>query len=293
MSNSVNTNSGALVALSSLRGTSAALDSTAMRVQTGYRVASASDDGAVFAVAQGIRGNVKAYASVQSSLSSGIGLGEVSIAAMTGISNLVGDLKAKIVNLADGSLTTAQQDVYRADATALVRQIKQYMEQATYNGQNLLIETTNPANGATPLRFVADVSGATLEYNVFTHLIAGAEFNLEGGSYVWAPNGNQVVQLLAQNPPNTALALSQLNNFDHDLRSTSGDIAAQMRSMVLQRDFVSGLVDALKGGLGALVDADVAAESALLQSGQVAQQLNIQALSIANQQPNVLLQLLR
>ena len=53
------------------------------------------------------------------------------------------------------------------------------------------------------------------------------------------------------------------------------------------------LVDATKKGLGALVDADVASESATLQSLQVRQQLNIQALSIANQQPNTLLSLFR
>src|SRR3546814_12674180 len=91
MANSVNTNVGALVALSSLRVTNSDLDKTSKRVQTGFRVADASDDAAVFAVAQGIRGNIKAYASVQSSLAAGEGLGQVTAAALTGISNLIGD----------------------------------------------------------------------------------------------------------------------------------------------------------------------------------------------------------
>src|SRR3546814_16963297 len=94
MANSVNTNVGALVALSSLRVTNSDLDQTSKKVQTGYRVADASDDAAVFAVAQGIRGNIKAYASVQSSLAAGEGLGQVTAAALSGISNLVGDIKA-------------------------------------------------------------------------------------------------------------------------------------------------------------------------------------------------------
>src|SRR3546814_86340 len=106
MANSVNTNVGALVALSSLRVTNSDLDKTSKRVQTGFRVADASDDAAVFAVAQGIRGNIKAYASVQSSLAAGEGLGQVTAAALTGVSNLIGDVKAKFANLADGSLTS-------------------------------------------------------------------------------------------------------------------------------------------------------------------------------------------
>src|SRR3546814_2174344 len=109
MSNSVNTNVGALVALSSLRSVNGELDKTSKQVQTGYKVADASDDAAVFAVAQGIRGNIKAYASVQSSLAAGEGLGQVTAAALTGVSNLIGDVKAKFANLADGSLTSSEE----------------------------------------------------------------------------------------------------------------------------------------------------------------------------------------
>ena len=52
-------------------------------------------------------------------------------------------------------------------------------------------------------------------------------------------------------------------------------------------------VDAMEGGLGALVDADLAKESAKLQSLQIRQQLGTQAMSIANQSPQTLLSLFR
>ncbi len=60
-----------------------------------------------------------------------------------------------------------------------------------------------------------------------------------------------------------------------------------------QADFVSSLTDALKSGIGALVDADMEAASARLQALQVQQQLGVQALSIANQAPQSLLSLFR
>ena len=60
-----------------------------------------------------------------------------------------------------------------------------------------------------------------------------------------------------------------------------------------QADFVSGLTDALKAGIGSLVDADLEETSARLQALQVQQQLATQALSIANQAPQNLLSLFR
>jgi flagellin len=274
MANSVNTNVGALVALSSLRSTNASLDVTSKRVQTGFRVADASDDAAVFAVAQGIRGNIKAYASVQSSLAAGEGLGQVTAAALTGISNLIGDIKAKFANLADGSLTSDQRVVYQNDVNQLVSQIQNYIGQASYNGKNLLTADTS-------VTFVADVTGTTLTLQTSSSLsAAAASFSSTfTGGYTAASNYSS--------------AIGDLGTLELLVNSISAQVAAQSRSISLQKGFVDDLVDATKKGLGALVDADVAAESATLQSLQVRQQLNIQALSIANQQPNTLLSLFR
>ena len=61
----------------------------------------------------------------------------------------------------------------------------------------------------------------------------------------------------------------------------------------IQQDFVSGLMDTLRTGIGALVDADMEEASARLQALQVQQQLGIQSLSIANQQPQNILALFR
>lgn len=61
----------------------------------------------------------------------------------------------------------------------------------------------------------------------------------------------------------------------------------------IQADFVGKLTDALKSGIGSLVDADMEETSARLQALQVQQQLGIQSLSIANQQPQNVLSLFR
>src|SRR5690606_5097694 len=277
MANSVNTNVGALVALSSLRTLNTELDKTSKKVQTGYRVADASDDAAVFAVAQGIRGNITAYASVQSSLAAGEGLGQVTAAALNGISNLIGDIKAKFANLADGSLNTAQRDVYENEVQQLMNQINNYISQATYNGKNLLNDDATSA-----VTFVADVSCTTLTLQNGSNL-----------STALRTGGLSAVATAYSTADGYSAAISGLSTFELLVTSVTAQIAAQTRSISLQKGFINDLVDATKKGLGALVDADVASESATLQSLQVRQQLNIQALSIANQQPNTLLSLFR
>ena len=81
------------------------------------------------------------------------------------------------------------------------------------------------------------------------------------------------------------------------LTQTSIEAAANFGSVQgrieIQSEYVSSLMDSLKSGIGALVDADMEATSARLQALQVQQQLGIQALSIANQAPQNILALFR
>jgi len=60
-----------------------------------------------------------------------------------------------------------------------------------------------------------------------------------------------------------------------------------------QSNFVSNMTDALKSGIGSMVDADMEEASARLQALQVQQQLATQSLSIANQAPQSILSLFR
>ena len=81
-------------------------------------------------------------------------------------------------------------------------------------------------------------------------------------------------------------AIDQINGFVADLGVAANRLSAQ-------GDFVKSLSDTLTNGVSALVDADLAEESATLQSLQTKQQLGIQALSIANQQSGAVLALFR
>jgi flagellin len=91
-------------------------------------------------------------------------------------------------------------------------------------------------------------------------------------------------------------AVAALGNIETLIQS-SIDAAAEFGSaqsrIDIQNSFITKLSDALKAGIGSLVDADMEEASARLQALQVQQQLGIQSLSIANQAPQNILALFR
>jgi flagellin len=70
-------------------------------------------------------------------------------------------------------------------------------------------------------------------------------------------------------------------------------LSSGVKKFSIQASFSQKLSDTLSAGIGQLVDANMAQESAMLQSLQVKQQLGVQALSIANQAPQTILSLFR
>ena len=78
-----------------------------------------------------------------------------------------------------------------------------------------------------------------------------------------------------------------------DLNVTLASIGSQATALDAQQEFLGKLSDEIENGIGNLVDADLAKESAKLQSLQIKQQLGAQALSIANQAPQVILSLFK
>lgn len=270
---SVNTNPGALTALASMRSINSRLDTNAKALQTGYRVADAFDDAGVFAVAQGVRSNIKAHASVQSSLNQGLGLVDVTLAAMKDISNTLGDLRSTLIKAADGSLTTQQRDIYKNDALALHHQIFLSTVQADYNGKNQMLTSSNPVS------FVADIYGTTITVGTF------------GINPEWSDLGT-AINAIVDGTTGTA-AYNLIQPLEDSVNTVTASFAATRRSFVQQLSFNEDLIEATKKGLGALVDADVAEAMATQQSLLAQRELAINSLSIANSLPRTLLTLIR
>ncbi len=268
MGNSVNTNMGALVALRNLDSTNRSLQQTQDRVSTGLKVIGAKDNASSFAIAEGLRANLKGFTAVQQALANGKGIGEVAIAGATSLSKLLQDMKAKVLEGMNSGNTSSQQSILAADFVEMKAQFATFISNATYNGKNLL------ASGSTDAVVISTISGGTLSVT----------------------NQSAVGGLTFGNLNTIATSTSALADVDAALTSVGtalGSLGADVKALGFQQDFLKTLTDATTEGLGSIVDADLAEESAMLQSLQVKQQLGVQALSIANQAPQILLSLFK
>ena len=273
MTNSVNTNVQALIALQNFNKTTRELEEVEKRVSTGLRVADAVDDASSFSIAQGIRGDLKAYQAVSQGLANSKGLMTVTLAAATEISNLLQDIQGKVIQGMNPANTTAQQQILAADYSSLLNQIQTFINNANYNGRNLLSTT------AASLNVIANIDGSTL--------------TLRGQSAVQNELSNIQQNTSLGNVTAGFSALTVLNQFISAMNNSLGEIGADTRALEFQQVFIGILNDAQEVGLGSIVDADMARESARLQAVQVRQQLGAQTLGIANQAPQVLLGLFR
>src|SRR4051794_31811859 len=112
---SVNTNVGAMIALQNLSLTQTQMNTTQDRISTGYKVVGAKDDASDFAIAQGLRSDLKAFDAVQQSLSSGQGILSTAIAGATSVSNLMAEVKRKAIEASNPANTATQQSILSND----------------------------------------------------------------------------------------------------------------------------------------------------------------------------------
>jgi flagellin len=273
--NSVNTNAGAMVALQSLNRTNEGLNTTQKRISTGFRVNDAKDDGAAFAVAQSVRADVAGLTAANEQLGGVKGILDTALSGLTKVSETMVKVRETLVRLADDTLNTDQRAQYESQYTALQTQITNFISDATYNGRTLL-STTAPEGG--DITSTRNESGTTYTLTAVdgagTLIVAAAPTDAAGAQAALADGGDfETIQ---------SSISDALNTFGSDSRYIDAQVA-----------YNKDKVDALESGLGALIDADLAKESARLQSLQIKQQLGTQALSIANQAPQTLLSLFR
>ncbi|WP_395645621.1 flagellin [Terricaulis sp.] len=414
---SVNTNYGALVALQSLNQTNRELSEVQNRVNTGLKVASAKDNGAVFAIAEGQRARVSSLSAVTDGIDRAASVIDVGLSAGEAIGDILKQLKEKAVAAQATDLSSDQRDALQADFVALRGQIDQIANAATFNGSNLVnganltgganefnVLTTDGAgtgggqyslagvafatggpfsasstlatatgltiaagsklqfsitSGNETTTFTVGVAGTdtiqtfldnvasqsngrvTASYNDTTGVIsysASEAFTVEfvdstgagvdedgfldkttddtgatmtgsggsGGSNELTVSGYDFrlgVAGQALAGITTSLSLSTATSaetastaIDTALTALNKDLAslgAQSKALEVQKSFLGKLSDSIEAGIGNLVDADLAKESARLQALQVKQQLGAQALSIANSAPSIVLSFFR
>jgi flagellin len=274
MTNSVHTNNAAAIALQNLTRTNDRLGDVQGRISTGLKVQGAKDNAAIWAIAQGQRADVGALGAVKQSLDRATSIADVALSAGESISDLLNQLKEKVVASKDESLKTQSRQLLNADFQALLKAIGSAVQNSSFDGSNILNGTLT--NG---IRFLANADASS------SITLSAKNLSL-GGSIIELALSDSLLTLTG-----ATQALTRLDDSITQLNAALGEIGAQAKQIEAHNGFVTKLLDTLESGIGNLVDADLAKESARLQALQVQQQLGAQALSIANQSPQIILSL--
>jgi len=284
MSISVHTNKSALVALQNLNKTNDEMGTVQSHINTGLKIANARDNAAVWSIAQNQRADIGALGAVKMSLDRANSIAEVSMAAGESVSDLLVQLKEKVVAAMDTSIDTASRTALDSEFKSILRQIAQVTDNAAFDGANLL-NGLAATGGAPSIQFLANSS-------------ASSYITLSAQDMTMAPGGTGLIITMSQGSSLDSVEVSttilqQLNESILNVNQALGSLGSQAKQIESHSEFVGKLTDTLQAGVGNLVDADLAKESAHLQALQVQQQLGAQALSIANQAPQMILQLFK
>ena len=278
---SINTNNGAMVALQTLKQVNKDLSSTQTQISTGREINSAKDGSAIWAISKVMETDVAGFKTISDSLSVGESTIAVASAGAEQIVTVLEDMKALAVSANSETADFAKIETEMAEKQA---QITSIIGASQFNGANLLATDVDGA-GATGLTVISSLnrvgSGAP---TIATIDVATVDFqaNLDVGS-----------RTAIADVASGATALGEIEGYLQTAINGAADLGASSKRIDDQGEFVSKLTDAMKSGIGALVDADMEEASARLQALQTQQQLGIQALSIANQAPQSILSLFR
>ncbi len=274
MTLSVHTNTSAMIALQNLNKTNMDMVEVQNRINTGLKVSGAKDNSSVFAVAQGMRSDIGALSSVESSLDRAVSIGDVAIAAGESISDLLIEMREKATAAMDPSIDTFSRQAFDGDFKALLEQVNVILSNAEFDGANLL--NGSLTNG---IAFLADADATR------TVTLSAQNLSVGGAIITIAANASLGTASLA------ATVVGAIQTSLDNVNQALADLGSDLKKMEAHRTFVGKLMDSLTEGVGNLVDADMAKESARLQALQVKQQLGVQALSIANTEPQIILSL--
>lgn len=272
---SILTNNGAMVALQTLKSINKDLTQTQNAISTGKDIANAKDNSAIWAISKVMESDVAGFTAVEDSLALGESTVAVASAGAEQITNLLNKIKEKVVAATGENVDYAKLG---ADVTELTNQVTSIINASQFNGMNLL---NDDGTDLTVLSSIDRDSSNAVTASSITVTAVDFTSNLD------------LSDIDVTDSTNAEASIANIEAHIQTAVDGAAALGASASRISDQREYVGKLTDAMKSGIGALVDADMEAASARLQALQTQQQLGVQALSIANQAPQTILSLFR
>ncbi len=272
---SILTNNSAMVALQTLKGVNNNLAKAQDEISTGKSISSAKDNSAIWAISKVMESDVAGFKAVSDSLALGESTVAVASAGAEQITNLLNDIKERVVAATGENVDYGK---IGAEITELTNQVTGIINGSQFNGMNLL---NDDGVDLTVLASLDRDNTGTVTASNITVTAVDFTTNLD------------LSDIDVSDATNAQASLANIEAHIQTAVDGAAALGASASRISEQRDFVSKVTDAMKSGIGALVDADMEEASAKLQALQTQQQLAIQSLTIANQAPQSILSLFR
>jgi flagellin len=202
---------------------------------------------------------------------------DVALSAGESISDTLVAMKEKALAASDVTLDTASRTALNDEFKSLRDQITKVVTNAVFNGGNMITNTS-----PTTIKALANDAGTS----VIT--VSAQDLSLGGANLA----GITATSTIGTVTTATAM-ITSVNTAIGAVSSALSKLGTGSKALGSHLTFIQKLQDTIDAGVGNLVDADLAKESAKLQALQTKQQLGVQALSIANQSSSILLGLFR
>jgi len=307
---SILTNNSAMTALQNLSATQKSLATTQAQISSGLRVSTASDNAAYWSISNTLRSDTGALSAVSDALNLGSSVLGVANAALNSTLTYLNKIKADVVSAQQSGTSTAQ---VQTDIAAQQQTLLATLTSASLNGVNLLDGSqgtsaafvssfTRNAAGATSLQTLSvstsgtsgtQVGGAggilAVSLGAFSGAGVGGAAGTGAGTY--AAGSLLAINITSASSSDLAKLQSGIDTLINQVNGAGAQLGSVTTAVTNQQTFVTTLSNALTSGVGSLVDADMNLASTRLQALQTQQQLGIQALSIANQNSQLILKL--
>jgi len=294
VSNSILTNTGAMIALQNLEATNSSLNSVQNEISTGLAVSSPENEAATWVVSTTMNANIASLNQVGQNLGNADSILGTAVSGATEISSLIAQIRSAVASTQDPSTDVAAT---QNEVDQYVNQINATVTSSAFNGVNLI--NGSNATGVTFLASTANNYTVTKAASTtissgngadLTTLTTGTDATMKA-LYNLVDSGGTGGGLAAITSGTLDAALKTIDTANSTVENAAAQFGAVQANVSAQQTFIGNLANTLQSGVGNMVDANMTAESAKLSALQVQQQLGTQALSIANQAPQLLLKL--
>lgn len=323
---SIMTNNAALAALQTMRSINMDLETTQNRISSGYRVETAKDNSAYWAIATTMRSDSKALSTVQDALGLGSAKVDTAYTGMNSSIDVVSEIKAKLVASREPGVDKTK---INNELTELKNQLKSIADSAAFSGENWLNHSSTTAVAAKQIvgsfnraadgsvsltKLSVDVTKTILintgdeTGGIFTKAYLGSDptgtatttaadnwilINTTAVTGGTSATGTEITLATATTDAQVEEMISVVSHIFDLMTDAASNLGAISKRIEMQSGFVGNLMDSIDKGVGKLVDADMNEESTRLKALQTQQQLGVQALSIANNSSQNIMSLFR